>query len=124
MKFVLNRNYVLASLFGHSIRFEKGVATHVPPECYKEAIGIGALPEEEVELDPPVEGAVEEPTDPIARSKAVFAAFEAIVLRNDRNDFTAAGLPHAKAVTKELGWKLENKERDLLWTEFQNKDAA
>ena len=51
MKFTLNRNYVLASTMGHTIAFEKGKATHVPPHLYKEARAIGALPEDETAID-------------------------------------------------------------------------
>ena len=120
MKFVMHRNYILASVYGHSIRFVKGEPTHVPPECYKEAIAAGAIPEEEVELDPPKLDAKPEPVDPESRKKAVFEAFDAIALRGKREDFTAGGSPRDKVLEQELGWKITNKERDMLWVEFQN----
>jgi hypothetical protein len=121
MKFVLNRNYVLASLFGHSIRFAKGEPTHVPPECYKEAVSIGAIPESEVEMEESKPAGKPEPTDPVARQAALFAAFETIALRGAREDFTAGGTPRDKALEAELGWKVSSKERDAAWLEFQTK---
>ena len=41
---VLNRNYVLTTTKGHSVAFEKGKPTHVPPAIYQEALAIGAIP--------------------------------------------------------------------------------
>lgn len=121
MNFVMHRNYVLASVFGHTIRFAKNELTHVPPECYKEAIGVGAIPEEEVELEPVKPEGKPEPVDPEARKKAVFEAFEVIALRGKREDFTAGGAPRDRVLEAELGWKIANKERDMLWVEFQTK---
>ena len=40
--FVLNRNYALRSLTGHSINFVKGKPCYVPPAVVKEAVAIGA----------------------------------------------------------------------------------
>lgn len=124
MKFVLNRNYVLASVMGHSIRFEKGVPTHVPSECHREAVAIGAISEEEIEMEDKKPEDVQEPTDPEVRRKAVFGAFEQLVLRNSRDDFTAGGAPHGKAIKAILGWALNNRDRDALWQEFQTAEKA
>lgn len=120
MNFVLNRNRVVASVHGHAIRFEKGVPTHVPPECYQEIIAIGGVPETEIEE--PVVPENTRPSDPFAMKKAVFKVFEDIKLRNQREDFTAGGLPHPKALERELGWKVDAKERDALWAEFMKAE--
>lgn len=122
MKFTFQRDRVIASKFGHSIFFPKGVPTHVPPEMVAEVVAAGGISDEEVDLDPPkpVEGKTE-PVDPTERKKAVFAAFEAMILRNRREEFTAAGVPHGRSLAKELGWSLPNQERDLLWVEFHNQ---
>lgn len=124
MKFVLNRNRVVASVHGHVINFIKGEPTHVPPEMYQEVIAVGGVPEDDVDLDPPKRSAVNEPVDPVEREAALFAAFEALVLRNKREDFTAGGQPHPKALARELGWQVSNKERDLTWVKFQTADNA
>lgn len=121
MNFVMHRNYTLASVYGHTIRFDKGVPTHVPPEVYKEAMSVGAVPEDEIAEDPKPEGKVE-PVDPEARKAEIFAAFEQLALRASRDDFTAGGTPRDKALEGILGWKIANKERDMLWIEFKNLD--
>ena len=50
MKFVLNRTKTIASVLGHSIAFEKGVPTYVPPPMYDEVMAAGASPEDEIDV--------------------------------------------------------------------------
>jgi len=120
MKFVLNRNKNLTSTMGHSIDFKKGVATHVQPEMWSEAQAIGAVPEEELpESKLPMS---KEPLDPVARKAEIFEAFELMKLGNKREDFTGTGAPHGKALAEALGFKIDNKERDALWLEFNTRD--
>ncbi len=125
MKFVFNRDRTIASVFGHVIHFPKGVPTHVPPEMHKEVFQAGGVPEGDVDLDEPAapQGAVE-PVDPTERERLMFAAFEKLVLRNRRDDFTASGAPHPKALARELGWMVQNKERDLAWVKFRQGEPA
>lgn len=124
MNFVFARNKTVSSKFGHVINFQKDVPTHVPPEMYPEVIAVGGIPEEEIDLDPPKNpDGKEEPVDPGARKAAIFAAFEALSLRGKREDFTAGGQPHPKALAKELGWSISNKERDTMWVAFKSSDA-
>lgn len=121
MKFVFSRNRTVSSVYGHVIHFEKDVPTHVPPEMYREVIAVGGVSETEVDLDPPAPDGKSEPADPAEREKAIFAAFEALATRGRREDFTAGGQPHPKALASELGWPIHNKERDLMWVKFQSK---
>lgn len=122
MKFVFARDRIVTSRFGHVINFAKGVPTHVPPEMYQEVLAVGGTPEEDIDLDPPKSSdGKDEPVDPVAREAALFAAFSALALRNKREDFTAGGQPHPKALAKELGWSISNKERDLMWVKFKTK---
>lgn len=117
MNFILNRNRILATTKGHTIEFKKNEPTHVPPECHEEALAIGAQPETEIE-----EKAETGPRRPDTAEQVeaqVFAAFEKLMLSNGREEFTAGGAPHPKAVSTILGWKLDAKERDTLWTKFQ-----
>lgn len=119
MKFILHRNRTICTLRGHSVEFKKGEPTYVPPDCYAEVIAIGAVPEEElVEAEKPADS---EPTDPVARRTALFDAFGAIVLRNSPGDFTAGGVPGAKAVAAILGWTPDNKERTDAWNKFREE---
>ena len=116
MKFVLQRTRTLTSLMGHSIAFVKGVQTEVPDSMYHEAIGIGAVPETELVEDPAVHRI---PTDGNVRQADIMKAFEQIMLRTDREDFTAAGTPHPRAVSKLVGYSVSAKERDDAWAVFQ-----
>lgn len=121
MKFVSHRKLTISSVFGHTIHFEKGEPTHVPPEVYKEAVAAGCIPEDELDLDPPkADNQKFEPVDPSEREKVVFEAFGKLATRGRREDFTAGGQPHGKVLAQELGWTLNNKERDILWVKFQN----
>ena len=76
--------------------------------------------EEEVDLDAKVEGAA--PTDPLKRRADIIAAIELIVQKAEREDFTAAGLPHPKAVSKITGYTISAKERDEAWQEINKSE--
>ena len=122
MNFVFYRDKVVASTSGHTIGFKKGEPTHVPPDAIKDVIAAGGIPEDE-QFDPdakPESTDPAEPTDPVERQKAIFAAFNAISKRGRREDFTAGGTPHQKALAAELGWPLQAKERDAAWVDFNN----
>jgi hypothetical protein len=122
MKFVLNRSRVMASTCGLAVEFVKGEPTHVPPAMYAEVIAAGGVSEEEIDLEPKGADANAEPVDPTVRQADIFKAFETITLRGRREDFTASGAPHAKAMSTILGWTLQNKERDTAWTAFKTKE--
>ncbi len=117
MNFVLLRNRTISTVLGHSIEFKKGEPTYVPPEAYDAVIAAGAVPEEELP-EAPVSG-VTEPNDPAERRAAVYEAFEAIILRNNREDFAASGAPTAGAMASALGWPLSAKERTSFWAQFK-----
>jgi hypothetical protein len=121
MKFVMHRNKTVASNMGLSINFEKGVPQHVPPYMYKEVIANGGVPEDELteeELNP---GNPNEPREVADRKAALFVAFDKIVLRNEREEFTAGGTPNTGVLSRELGWTVNAKERDVAWQEFKVK---
>ena len=119
MRFVMQRNRVVASVMGLSIEFEKGVPMFVPPYMYNEVIASGAVPETELTDDELKTGNPDEPIDPVKRKAAIAEAFNLIVLRNIREEFTAGGIPHNAVLAKELGWSVAAKERDTLWAEFK-----
>ncbi len=122
---VLNRNYVLTTTKGHSVAFEKGVPTHVPPAIYQEALTIGAIPPDGE--DPHVEDVVKTdnaPSDPAERAPLILAAIEKLVVENARENFTAAGSPTVDAVTKAVGFKVQSKEIATVWQQYHDKQAA
>lgn len=122
MRFIMPRNRVVVSTLGHSIEFKKGEPTQVPPALYDLVQQHGAVPEEDIpEETKPVSKV---PTDPIERSGQIQTAIELIVLRNNSQEFTAAGAPHAKVLSAELGWPVDAAERDVEWAKFQQDDKA
>ena len=122
---VLNRNYVLTTTKGHSVAFEKGVPTHVPPAIYQEALTIGAIPPDGE--DPHVEDVVKTdnaPSDPAERAPLILGAIEKLVAENARENFTAAGSPTVDAVAKAVGFKVQSKEIATVWQQYHDKQAA
>lgn len=118
MKFVLHRNFVLASTMGHAVRFEKGVPQEVPKNLWPEVIAIGGIAENEAAYEQEKKGP-EAPNDPAERQAMIIAAFETMLSKSDREDFTAGGAPHLKTVSKLAGFSVQNKERDEAWTVFR-----
>ncbi len=123
MNYIAPRNMTVASLSGRSVEFKKGVATFAPAQMHAELIAVGIVPTEEIP-EPVDDGSPKEPTVPSEREFEVFLAFEKLILRAKRGDFAGTGAPHAAALSKELGWTIDGKERDVLWQKFQaDKDA-
>jgi hypothetical protein len=122
MKFVMHRDRTVPSTLGHVIEFKKGVPMHVPPALHRLVLEAGGEPEEELKEDPrdpkTPTGKVE-PGDPQEREKQILDAMEMLATENKRENFTAGGAPHNKALTALLGWAPDAKERDTLWTKFQ-----
>ena len=115
---ILNRNYDLRSIAGRVINFAKGAPDYVPPECVKEALAIGAegVDEKLDYLDPEKTPEVPLSADEIkALAVEAFAELEAT---NNRDDFTAQGLPTPTAIEALVGVKLTNQMRDDLWVEY------
>lgn len=118
MRFVLPRNRTIASTCGLSIEFKKGELTLVPPAMFAEVIAAGGVPENELS-DDELPAKPNSPVDPAEREAALFKAFDAIVKRGTREEFTAGGVPHGAVLTRELGWQAPTKERDAAWLRFQ-----
>ena len=111
--YVLHRNYTLVTLTGRSIEFIKGKPTHVPPDCVKAAVGIGAVPADGSDPNIQLEGdevLTRAPTDPQERLEKIIEVVRNLVIRNERDDFTAAGIPSPKVVSRILGWKADLRE--------------
>jgi hypothetical protein len=117
--FVLHRDYALRSMSGHMINFKKGDPTWVPPGCVKEAVAIGATPVDgpvDV-LDPEVQASIV--PEGAERNDLIFAAFEDMEAKNEREEWTASGMPTSKALEKILGFEVDSKERNTLWVEYR-----
>lgn len=117
--FELNRDFVLPTAKGHIISFKEDEKTWVPPECVQDVIAIGGkrVGGEEKVVAPPafVEPQGEE------RDEAFKTAFELLVSKNERGDFTGTGVPTAKALKELLGFSADKTEVAARWTAFVAK---
>lgn len=123
---ILNRNFDLRSIHGRIVNFVKGQPVWVPPECVKEALGIGAegvdqkLEILDPELIPPPELSAQERID------LMLEAFPDLEAANTRESFTAQGIPTVTAIATLTGFQPTSKERDDAWTVYlqAKSDAA
>ena len=119
-EYVLNRNFVLRSMTGHSVNFVKNVPTFVPALIEREARGIG---EERVDganpdmLDP--ESPEVAPLSHDERAEQIRTAFALLTERNDSKDFTGAGVPSVKAVEKLVDFDVDRNEVVALWQAYR-----
>lgn len=119
MKFTMRRDRVIVGL-GHAIEFTKDVPTYVPPELRKLVYESGGEPADaNAVIDEPVKSNPGEPQDPEERREQLLEAIAALVEGGNRDDFTAAGAPHTKALTGLLGWQPTAQERDEAWLAHQ-----
>lgn len=119
-EYVLNRNFVLRSMTGHSVNFVKNVPTFVPELIEREARGIGA---ERVDganpdmLDPETPEVA--PLSHDERAEQIRTAFALLTERNDSKDFTGAGVPSVKAVEKLVDFDVDRNEVVALWQAYR-----
>jgi len=128
MKFVFHRERTIASTLGHVIHFPKGELVHVPSELYKEILAAGGVPEDEAEIqrleDEAQKPKTVEPVDPVERMGLITLAMEDMVQANIRDEFTANGQPHLRALKKRLGWTVTDAERDSAWATLSGADGV
>lgn len=116
MDFILNRNKTVSSTRGHTITFIKDEPVHVPDDMHTDVMAIGAVPVDEL---PDTEAKLPSEPQGAEREKAIIDAMKQLVLRNKREDFTASGLPDARALKDILGFGIHHKERDAVWAKVQ-----
>jgi hypothetical protein len=119
MKFTMPVDKIVPTNKGHTIEFVKGVPTHVPKECWRDVQAAGAVPEDQEAAQAKPSAKVAVVDDPVERRERIFAGFTAMVEANRRGDFGASGAPSQAALEKVVGFEVDSKERDELWTEFQ-----
>lgn len=118
MDYIAPRDMTVVSTCGRSVILKKGVPTYCPPQMHKDLISVGVVPVQEVP-EPVLSDGPQEPVVASDREAALFAAFEKIVLRNRRGDFTSTGAPHSSVLSQVLGWSTVSiKERDAAWLKF------
>jgi hypothetical protein len=114
MKFIFARDRTVSSTSGRTIEYKKGVPTHTPPGMHNEVIAAGGVPEDELD-DGDEQKGKDIPTG-ADRDAIIKAAMEEMVASNIREEFTAAGAPHTKKLTEKVGFVVNDKERNALWS--------
>lgn len=118
MNFVMSRDRVVVSKFGRSFEFKKNEPLHVPSMCWEEVQAQGAVPEEELPDETKTSNA---PPEGPERTALIAEAMKAMVLKGQREDFTASGAPHAGILSTALGFTVDAKERDVVWASVQTE---
>lgn len=105
-----NRDFRLSSLNGYVVNFRANTPVSVPPNAYKEAVGIGAVMcGEQPEVEPPTEEekihpSVAEAAKLEAEAKYMYIeqACMKLMAENDSTAFKADGYPKATKLIAEL----------------------
>ena len=106
---VLNRDFILRSITGHSIAFKKGVPIHVPYVLIEKAQSIGALVADGEQFMPEDNKPKAEPMGR-ERDNLIRQAVEDILERANPDHFTAGGVPTLAAVSKVVGFRPDRAE--------------
>lgn len=122
--FVSDRNITVRSVHGAVIRFVKGEPVYVCPQVQNDVFAAGARPvdgetglkDESERFSLPVPPAGTE------REVKIKDVIRAMVVRNQRGDFTGSGKPNAMEITKTVGFRVEVSERDKLWDEVSHEN--
>jgi len=128
--FMPHKTVLMRSTTGHMINFTKGEVVWVPDSCIQNAMAVGAQPTEPAVVLESVEVPNTPPPAPVLltpeqKQKAFFDAFEKLLLRSARGDFTASGLPHIKQLEPMIGFPVSPPERDDYWTKYnESKQEA
>lgn len=124
VKMVLDRNYTVRSTLGHMITFKKDQPMDIPVTMVRSCAEIGAKRVDGKDsLSVAAEEKPSQPVDPGQRLDDVRAAIEAIVERNDVDDFTAGNKPKVAAVTEQAGYKVDQNEVNRAWNQ-RNEELA
>lgn len=129
-KMVMPRNFTVATLYGFTVVFKKGVAAQVPDhfkvieECMKYGAEYVEEDERDAFLDP---GEIQDraPKTPQER-KARILALMLDMKANDvehREHFTAANRPAVRYVSGYLGFEVTKEEVSNLWLQASKGEA-
>ena len=124
--FILQRDYMLIG-FGHTIKFDTGVKTWVPPLLVSAAAAIGAVDSDGVTHDP-LGAPPDEPKLPEVTNEVLFEAFRTFEARSSdpefREDFGANGAPAVKALVAYLGQDVSADMRTEAWNAYRLEKAT
>jgi len=130
--FLSNRDIIVRSMkFGQSVEFHKGVAREVPKLLQNECIEKGILPVDEkgkildIDAIPAPNTDVKKipmaPSDPDVLYGEVLEVIKALVEENNSKNFTGGNRPAADAVSRSLGYKVDQKTVNQVWEANRQK---
>lgn len=119
MNFTMHRDRVVTSKYGRSFAFKKGEPLHVPEMCYEEVMAAGGAPEDDLPDETPEGPVVPQGAD---RTKAIADAMKGMILKANREDFMASGMPKVPSLVAVLGFPVDAKERDSIWASIQSTE--
>lgn len=128
MKTVLmtsSRNFVLATTHPWVLGIRKGEVTKIPAPMVPDALAAGMTlvePEQTEEILAPKHDNPE-PANPSDRERLLLTAIEAIEEKNDAKEFTAAGVPSAKAVSMRVRFTVAQREITAMYDAIRKQRA-
>lgn len=119
-KFILNRDHELVSKLGAAVNIKKNEPFFAPAFLQREIEALGGELIEHDEPNPDSDEGDKTPGTPEERKAAMLAAFDVVMNAGVKADITDGGKGHPtqKALSRELGWTPEAKERDAAWAEY------
>lgn len=114
---VMHRDLHVTSLIGYTYTFKKGEPQMVVADMVEECMRYGAVPPEGAEVAETEDTPRRATPRGADRHNKIKDAIEDLVDRNDRGDFGASGAPNLRALEATLGFKVDKRERDSIWSE-------
>lgn len=113
------RDFVLRSTQGHTVIFKAGKPTPVPEALYAEALARNIVPVKgPIDTDEAANGKAVALTGPL-RDALIYHALDAIVKRNQVEDFDGGGNPKPDAVKEMVGVAISATERTKHWANYR-----
>lgn len=119
------RNFVLATTHPWVLGIRKDEVTKIPAPMVPDALAAGmtlvAAEQTEEILAPKYESP--EPANAAERERLLLSAIEAIEEKNDPKEFTAAGVPSAKAISVRVRFTVAQREISAMYDAIRKQRA-
>lgn len=112
------RSRTLRSLSGAVIPFAKNQKQSIPASLLEEAVSIGLVPADEVDVELGAEPAREQKLSEDERDGKVKAAIETIMARNERDDWNGSGKPAKLVVSTIVGFQADQRVVNRIYGEI------
>lgn len=122
---ICQRNYTLRTTLGHTIAFEAGKPTFVPPVCVDAALAVNIIPATGPgfvdKTDEPVTGfARTVQMSPELREAILLHSIHELVRDAETADFDGGGKPKIASIKDRSGLELNSNDRAVLWDKYRD----